>query len=169
VVAALNQAWSDWILDEKVHAILFAQKNVQPKDAIKWCLQSHPAQPNQFSGAVREGKLQQALARFRGQLDDFLDSDKGPQQEGQVHQYILGDAIARLGYDVTNNPVGVPDIDAVLRTGLAATGGQDLRAKLEEWQPESEPLQNLRRQLLQLDHGQLDELREILSRDSGEL
>ena len=115
VVAAINRIWSNWILDREAWHKLFQQQNMPLNKAVKWMLETHPLKQNRATAAVREMKLGQALTEFRQGLDKFLANEQAAQQEGQVHQYILEHAIQQLGYDVTNNPIGVPDFNAVLR------------------------------------------------------
>jgi hypothetical protein len=61
------------------------------------------------------------------------------------------------------NPVGVPDINAVLR--LEGTAGQyvALLDKLEQWHPTETKQQDLREHLLRQSEETLQALRDILS------
>jgi len=124
VIEVLNLRWSDWILDGDVHALLFQQDAMKFKDAMRWCLEHHPARHSGFGGAIREGKVATALAAFRADLDAHAAADKGPQLEGAVHQYLLEDGFRHLGYRVTNNPIGVPDFDARLTRPARGASGE---------------------------------------------
>lgn len=171
VVSAVNLAWSNWILDREVQAKLFSQGNMAVKDAIKWCLERHPARMSKYEGHVRQAKLAAALMDFRAELDSFLGNENGPQQEGQIHQYVLEDSLQRLGYVAVNNPTGVPDIHGRLRAEPGATGARDpaqLRQMLAAWQPGSERLDTVRKTLLELDDEQLRELGLLLRTDPSE-
>lgn len=108
----INLIWSDWILDESVWGKVFEQHHMALLAALDWSLQNNPVRHNQSIGNMREVRLADALSRFRDGLDHFVGSN-GAQQEGFVHQRILGHALQRLGYRLTSNPIGVPDISAV--------------------------------------------------------
>jgi hypothetical protein len=156
VVSAINSAWSNWILDREVRRRLFKQANMPAKDAIKWCLERHPARTSKYEGHVRQAKLAAALTEFRNELDAFLGNENGPQQEGQIHQYILEDSLQYLGYIAINNPTGVPDIHARLSAAQTASAApRDLRDKLASWQPTNAELDAVRKTLLDLDDEQL--------------
>jgi len=153
----LNRIWSNWILDESVWNKLFLQDHMKIKAAIKWCLRQHPPRENQCKGNLREGKLADALDRFRSALDKFLSAETGPKQEGFIHQYLLGDALEQLGYELTENPIGVPDINATLRIGSNAVRN-GIRQNVQQWQPQSNSLVQLREQLLKLTDAELEAL-----------
>jgi hypothetical protein len=158
----LNRVWSDWILDDGVWEKLFQQDHMKIKSAIEWCLQHHPPRANKSSGNLREGRLAEALRLFRAKLDQFLTGANSPQQEGFIHQYLLAHALEKLGYHVTVNPVGVPDISATLINTLDSTQTQTVRDKLLGWQPTNSDSQNLRDLLLQHSDETLETLRDIL-------
>jgi len=165
VVSAINLAWSNWILDREVRAKLLAQDNMAPKDAIRWCLGRHPARASKYEGNVRQAKLAAALTDFRADLDAFLGNENGPQQEGQIHQYVLEDSLEHLGYAAINNPTGVPDIHARLRAAQPATTVRDptqLRNRLTAWDPADAKLDAVRKTLLDLDDEHLAELVTLL-------
>jgi hypothetical protein len=143
----LNRIWSNWILDESVWTKLLAQDHMMIKAAIEWCLQQHPPRVNQSSGNLRENKLAAALQCFRAKLDEFLTSEKGPQQEGFIHQYLLAHALETIGYEPTVNPVGVPDISAV-RSESSSARIDSIRERLRHWHPSKPELKTLRDDLL---------------------
>jgi len=157
----INLIWSDWILDESVWCKLFEQHHMELQAALDWCLQNHSARRNQSTGNVREGRLADALSRFRDDLDRFVGSN-GAQQEGFVHQRILGHALQRLGYRLTSNPIGVPDILAVWAGRDETATSKTLRRQLQEWMPESEESARLRNVLLSFSDDALQALHRVL-------
>jgi hypothetical protein len=168
VVEAINFAWSNWILDREVQAKLFAQANMATKDAIRWCLERHPARQSRYEGHTRQAKLASALTGFREGLDDFLGNENGPQQEGQIHQYILEDSLQHLGYVAVNNPTGVPDIHARRSTAQPTSIAPTLRDQLASWQPQDPRLDAVRETLLDLDDTDLAHLETLLRKDPSE-
>ena len=80
----------------------------------------------------------------------------GSQPEGQVHQALLGDVLGQLGYAVTQNAVGVPDIVAKLSPVSSA---DHARERLERWSPTTATLSAARDALLRL---QIEEFRRLL-------
>jgi len=153
----INTFWSNWILDAGIHEILFRQKNMSLQEAVRWCLGNNVPRENNTSGAVRETKLVEALEKFRSALDTSVESGNGSQQEGFVHQCLLEHAFRGLGYDVTNNPIGVPDFDAHLH-GVAIKAAGEIRQRLRNWNPEDETLDDIRDRLLALDDINLEEI-----------
>ncbi|HEV2045635.1 MAG TPA: hypothetical protein VGQ95_03455 [Chthoniobacterales bacterium] len=158
----LNRIWSNWILDESVWSKLFLQDHMKIKAAIKWCLQHHPPRQNKSKGNLHEGRLADALDRFRSALDKFLSAETGPKQEGFIHQYLLGDALEQLGYELTENPIGVPDIRATLPVGSNAVRN-GIRQNVQQWKPQNNSLVQLREQLLKLTDAELEALSGIVN------
>jgi len=152
---SLNSSWSDWILDEDVQDVLFSQKSMPLRDAVSWCLESRRPRACRLTGAPRATRLARALERFRARIDDFLESGAGAQEEGQVHQSVLRDAVARLGYRVVNNPIGVPDIEAWLEVSV-----ERLRSSLTNWDPGAEELRLVRDAILGLTDDDLRSLQQ---------
>jgi uncharacterized protein YjiS (DUF1127 family) len=171
VVSAINLSWSNWILDREVRRKLLAQDNMALKDAVKWCLERHPARTSNYQGHVRQAKLADALSDFRTDLDSFLGNENGPQQEGQIHQYILESSLQDLGYAAVNNPTGVPDIHARLRSARPGDSARDpaiLRENLAAWKPGNERLEAVRQSLLELDDDELGEVGTVLRGESSD-
>ena len=144
---ALNRYWSNWILDEAMWAKFLAQGQMGLQDALEWCLRQEQARLNRSSGNIRESKLADALQRFRAALDRFLTDVNGPQQEGFIHQKLLAHALTTIGYTLTENPIGVPDITAS-RNQDGPPRMDVLREKLLLWHPSNPELQALRNNLL---------------------
>lgn len=111
ITKVLNAFWSNFILDAKMGKLLLGQ-SVSIQEASKWCLKNHVPRQSAFAGAVRESRLKAALDKFRKGVDEKCE-DNGPQQEGFVHQYVLAQGLKELDYQVTVNPIGVPDIKAL--------------------------------------------------------
>jgi hypothetical protein len=151
IVRELNRGWSDWILDREAWARVLEPGVTRIPERIRWCRREHPPRVNLTSDNLREVKLAEALAAFRDRIDQVATGGSGAQAEGQLHQTLLGDVLEQMGYEVTVNPVGVPDI--VAKRPAEATA--DLRARLESWQPASERLGSARRILLALDSEEL--------------
>jgi hypothetical protein len=157
LIDSLNATWSNWVLDPGPREVALAQRTMTLQESIRWCIAEHPARHSSLSGAVRAGKLARALAVLRRRLDDVAEADTGPQQEGFVHQILLEHGFRTLGYEVTSNPVGVPDFDARLAT---ARSSRPVRDRLERWDPASPSLARLRDHLLSLDD---DDLAEVIT------
>ncbi len=158
----LDRIWSDWLLDDTVWAKLFQQDHMKIKPAIDWCLQHHPPRRNKSQGNLREGRLADALQRFREELDRRHDENSA-QQEGFIHQYLLAYGLEKLGYNATVNPVGVPDIAAVLLSETARSSCANTRQKLKEWNPVDADQKSLREFLLRQPEAALTALRDIWS------
>lgn len=151
---ALNRGWSHWILDRESWTKLLEPGNVGIGDRVAWCRREHPPRANLTEGALREVKLADALAAFRASLDMAATGESGSQVEGQVHQALLGDVLHQAGYEVTLNPVGVPDIVAKHN---GSSPPQGLAERLHEWHPESSTLRAARDALAALSPEELDE------------
>ena len=162
LVTILNRFWSNWILDDSVWEKVFAQSQLSLQVALDWCLQHHRPRDNQSPGNLREGRLADALGRFREALDRFVKSN-GPQQEGFVHQRLLGHALEQLGYKLNENPIGVPDISATWQEHRSRQMTISVRERLEEWQPSDSDLRELRQQLLARPDSNLDALHSVIT------
>lgn len=152
---SINRGWSDWILDRESWGQLLSEGAQNAAARIPWCRREHAPRMHQGQGNLREVKLDAALAAFRARLDEVAAGESGAQIEGQVHQALLGDVLEQLGYEVTLNPVGVPDIVAVLP--VSATH-RDVRSRLTAWVPDSAGLQDARDAILTLSHEELEVL-----------
>jgi hypothetical protein len=75
---------------------------------------------------------------------------------------ILGHALQRLGYRLTSNPIGVPDILAVWAGRDETAASKTLRRQLQEWMPESEESARLRNVLLSFSDDALQALHRVL-------
>ena len=162
LVEGLNQGWSDWILDRDAWSRLFEAGSTGVAERVVWCRVEHPPRLIQLAGAVREMKLAAALAEFRARLDEVAPGGNGSQIEGQIHQALLGDVLQQMGYEITPNPVGVPDIVAKLRRPISA---DEVLARVRDWRPGSEPLREVRERLLRLGPDELRELLQVIRGD----
>jgi hypothetical protein len=162
LVVEINRGWSDWVLDRDAWEKLLEPGILDVAARITWCRRQHPPRAHQSRGNVRETKLHSALAALRARIDDVAAGDTGAQLEGQFHQSLLGDVLEQAGFDVTLNPVGVPDIVAT-RTSAAAT--TDIRERLSGWEPPSPAIRVARDAVLDLEP---EELAQFLSRIRGE-
>jgi hypothetical protein len=108
----LNRLWTDWVLDRPYWEVVLNQQNAPPARALNEMLQHRNPRESALSGHLREGMAANALTAFQEGIDTVANGNKGPQQEGLVHQHLLAYALKRLGYQVTVNPVGVPDLVA---------------------------------------------------------
>lgn len=149
---ALNQGWSDWVLDDEVVARFLVGQVSGVAERIAWCRTEHPPRGHAAVGNVREVKLSEALRRFRERLDAIAAGDSAAQAEGQVHQRLLEDVLRQLGYAVLPNPVGVPDI---LATREGEVSIEAIRARLREWEPKTAELVAVRDALLALGDAEL--------------
>jgi len=158
--AQLNQGWSDWILDREAWSRLFESGTTGVAERVVWCRGEHPPRAHQFTGAMREIKLDAALQEFRTRIDATVPGGTGAQIEGQIHQALLGDVLQQIGYAITPNPIGVPDIVAKRLSELARG---ELAERLARWEPEAKALLAVRCCLLALDDGQLREVVRLLT------
>jgi len=158
----LNQRWSDWILDRDVWSRLFEAGSTGVAERVIWCRTEHPPRENQSTGALREMKLSTALDAFRARLDAVAPGGNGSQIEGLIHQALLADVLGQMDYEVTSNPVGVPDIVAKRRQPVA---GEDLSARVRAWQPGADRLRETRERLLGLEPEELRELLRVIRGD----
>lgn len=147
LTAALNRLWSDWILDESVWMRMFQQTQMDALPALEWCLRHHRPRANKSQGNIREGRIVEALGRFRSDLDKFV-KGSGAQQEGQVHQRLLSYALVQVGYQLSSNPIGVPDISALWCGSPIKAGIEGLRGRLQAWDPAEVELREVRALLL---------------------
>lgn len=152
----LNAGWSDWILDSQLCSRLFEAGTTGVAARVAWCRVEHPPRAHQSSGALREVKVAAALQEFRARIDAAASGGTGSQIEGQIHQSLLCDVIEQMGYAITPNPVGVPDIVAKWRSGAVGAGIAD---RLAGWEPESAGLRAVRDLLKKVDE---DEIRELV-------
>ncbi|MBK7781553.1 MAG: hypothetical protein IPJ58_12460 [Ardenticatenia bacterium] len=75
---------------------------------------------------------------------------------------MLADVLGQMDYEVTSNPVGVPDIVAKRRQPVA---GEDLSARVRAWQPGADRLRETRERLLGLEPEELRELLRVIRGD----
>jgi hypothetical protein len=155
----LNQGWSDWILDREAWSRLLEVGTTGVAERVVWCRSEHPPRTQQSTGAVREMKLASALQEFRGRIDVAAPGGTGSQIEGQIHQALLGDVLEQIGYAITPNPVGVPDIVAKRRSRGVTTG---IVSRLAGWEPESARLRAVRDVLVGLDDGEMREVARVI-------
>lgn len=160
----LNRWWSDWILDREAWSRLFEAGTTGVAERVVWCRTEHPPRTQQSMGALREVKLAAALQEFRGRIDAASTGVTGSQIEGQIHQALLGDVLEQIGYAITPNPVGVPDIVAKRRSRRVATG---IAHRLAGWEPTSAGLRAVRDALVGLDDGEMREVARLLCADQA--
>lgn len=158
----INQGWSDWILDREAWSRLLEAGTTGVADRVVWCRSEHPPRAQQSTGALREVKLAAALQEFRGRIDAAAPGGTGSQIEGQIHQALLCDVLEQIGYAITPNPVGVPDIVAKRKTRGVAKGIAD---RLAGWEPESARLRAVRDVLVGLEDGEMREVARVLGAD----
>jgi len=159
---ALNRGWSNWILDRDAWSRLFEAGTTGVSERIAWCRGEHPPREQRSVGPIREAKLAAALQEFRDRVDAAAPGGTGSQIEGQIHQALLGDVLGQLGYAITPNPVGVPDIVAKRQRTASAP---EIAKRLAAWKPRSSRLRAARAALEGLDSGELIELARVLSHD----
>jgi len=121
----LNRGWSDWILDQSAWERLLEEGTSGVRSRMAWCRSQHPPRQNSATGLVREAKIVEALDALRMSIDNAVIGRSGAQQEGSIHQILLEDVIQLNGYKIIENPVGVPDIQAQLRSQTLPTVGPE--------------------------------------------
>jgi hypothetical protein len=154
LVEELNHGWSNWILDRESWAMLLEPGNSGVGERVAWCRREHPPRANLTEGTLREVKLAEALAASRASLDVAAAGESGSQVEGQVHQTLLGDVLQQVGYEVTLNPVGVPDIVAKRKDPATLLS---LAERLQAWHPDTASLRSVRDALAALSPEELQE------------
>ena len=164
----LNRRWSDWILDQRGWERILGAGTTGIAARVAWCRREHPPRVHAFTGAVREGKLAAALVTLRERIDIASpagEAGAGSQVEGQLHQGLLAHVLEEMGYEVTINPVGVPDIVAISSVSLSRRqiGACDMRKRIEAWDPDSASLQQAKAVLLELSGEELESVRVVVT------
>jgi hypothetical protein len=159
LVDEINLGWSDWLLDATAFARLLEEGIPGLPARVPWCRREHPPHRHGARGNVRELKLWEALASARAAIDGASAAESGAQAEGQVHQALLEDVLAQLGYRVLPNPVGVPDIVATRAATATGAGSLD---RLAAWQPQDERLRAAREALMKLGPEEIESLLALL-------
>lgn len=151
----LQRGWSDWLLDADVRKRLAQGGAGGLRQRVRWCRSEHPPRTHKGTPSVREVRVDAALTELRAELEHGLAG--GSQVEGQLHQILIEDALAQLGYEILPNPIGVPDV----RARLVGAAGGDVQRALAEWSPKTPGLRAVREALLALRPDELSELGEL--------
>jgi hypothetical protein len=122
----LNRGWSDWVLDRAAWGKLLEEGASGVRSRIAWCREHHPPRASAATGRLRETRVADALDALRLVIDRLVTADSGAQQEGSIHQVLLEDVLQLNGYLIVENPVGVPDIRAELRSSRVDGSSQSL-------------------------------------------
>ena len=152
LASALQEHWSDWLLDDDARRRLAASPETGVRERVAWCRAEHPPRQNKGRGALRSVRLAGALAALQRELDGALPG-AGAQLEGQLHQALLEDALEALGYEILPNPVGVPDVTARRARGPRGAA-ERARERLLAWRPAGERAERLRALALALEPGE---------------
>ena len=117
VAAAIDAGWADWILDRDTWQPLAEHGFRNARETVAWIRHERPPRPRSIESATRESALSRALAAFRTVIDETCGAEHGPRMEGQVHQALIEDVLRQLGYEIVENPIGIPDIRARAKKG----------------------------------------------------